>query len=234
MTLEARKIRLLMTLRRAGVTDARVLGAIERIPRELFVPDAFQDQAWEDTALPIDLGQTISQPVIVALMTQALELDERMAVLEVGTGSGYQAAVLSRLCRRLYTVERLKPLLAEAERRFQALRLHNITARHGDGMRGWPEQAPFERILVTAAGGDEPPKDLTEQLRVGGLMVIPLGGDYRNQRVVRIRRTASGFDREELWPVRFVPLLPGTSSDGSANQPGSPDPARPDGGTAAS
>ncbi len=207
MTIEARKIRLLMALRRNGVTDSRVLAAIEQIPRELFVPDPFQDQAWENTALPIELGQTISQPLVVGLMTQALELQDRQTVLEIGTGSGYQAAVLSRLCQRVYTVERLLPLLVEAERRFRALRLHNIATRHGDGTRGWPEQAPFERILVTAAGGPEAPKDLTDQLAVGGVMVIPLGDDDRGQRVVRIRRTETGLTREDLWPVRFVPLL---------------------------
>lgn len=196
-----------MALRRNGVTDSRVLAAIEQIPRELFVPDPFQDQAWENTALPIELGQTISQPLVVGLMTQALELQDRQTVLEIGTGSGYQAAVLSRLCQRVYTVERLLPLLVEAERRFRALRLHNIATRHGDGTRGWPEQAPFERILVTAAGGPEAPKDLTDQLAVGGVMVIPLGDDDRGQRVVRIRRTETGLTREDLWPVRFVPLL---------------------------
>lgn len=219
MTIEARKIRLIMALRRQGVTDTRVLGAIERIPRELFVPDAFQDQAWEDTALPIDLGQTISQPLVVALMTQLLDLHDRHRVLEIGTGSGYQAAILSRLCRRLYTVERLKPLLAEAEKRFETLKLRNITTRHGDGTRGWPELAPFERIMVTAAGGPEPPKDLTDQLAVGGVMVIPLGADYREQRVVRIRRTETGLDREELWPVRFVPLLSDAPSEDERARP---------------
>ena len=207
MSIDARKIRLLMALRRSGVTDTKVLAAIERVPRELFVPDAFQDQAWEDTALPIDLGQTISQPLIVALMTQALELHPRHLVLEIGTGSGYQAAVLARLCRRVFTIERLKPLMVEAEERFRALGIHNITTRHGDGTRGWPEQAPFARILVTAAGGPDAPKDLTDQLAVGGVMVIPLGGDYRDHKVVRIRRTDSGLTREDLWPVRFVPLL---------------------------
>lgn len=213
MSIEARKIRLVMSLRRSGVTDAKVLGAIERVPRELFVPDAFQDQAWEDTALPIDLGQTISQPLVVALMTQALELNDRVKVLEIGTGSGYQAAVLARLVRRVYTVERLKPLLQEAEKRFHALRLHNITTRHGDGTRGWKEQAPFPRIIVTAAAGPEPPKDLTDQLAVGGVMVIPLGGDYGEQRIVRIRRSETGLHREDLWPVRFVPLLPDVPAD---------------------
>ncbi|HYG85113.1 MAG TPA: protein-L-isoaspartate(D-aspartate) O-methyltransferase [Azospirillum sp.] len=214
MSIEARKIRLIMALRRQGVTDTRVLAAIERIPREMFVPPSFLDQAWEDTALPIDLGQTISQPLIVALMTQALDVGDRHRVLEVGTGSGYQAAVLSRLCRRLYTIERLHPLLHEAEKRFHALRLHNITTRHGDGTRGWPEAAPFQRIMVTAAGGAEPPKDLTEQLPVGGVMVIPLAaGSYGEQRVVRIRRSENGYDREDLWPVRFVPLLSDQPAD---------------------
>lgn len=213
MTIDARKIRLIMTLRRCGVTDTRVLAAIERIPREVFVPEMFQDQAWEDTALPIDHGQTISQPLVVALMTQALDVQDHQKVLEIGTGSGYQAAVLSRLCRRLFSVERLRPLLAEAERRLDALRLRNIVTRHGDGTRGWPEQAPFERIMVTAAGGPEPPKDLTDQLAVGGVMVIPLGGDYLEQKVVRIRRTETGLDREELWPVRFVPLLSDLPAD---------------------
>lgn len=207
MTYNPRKIRLLMALRGAGVTDTHVLAAIERIPRELFVPEAFQDRAWEDTALPIDLGQTISQPLVVGLMTQALELQPRHLVLEVGTGSGYQAAVLSRLCRRVFTIERLKPLLIEAEARFKALDIGNITTRLGDGTRGWPEQAPFARILVTAAGGPEPPKDLTDQLAVGGVLLIPLGTDHRDQRVVRVRRSEAGLIREDLWPVRFVPLL---------------------------
>ncbi|PGH53771.1 protein-L-isoaspartate O-methyltransferase [Azospirillum palustre] len=207
MTYNPRKIRLLMALRGAGVTDTHVLAAIERIPRELFVPEAFQDRAWEDTALPIDQGQTISQPLVVGLMTQALELLPRHLVLEVGTGSGYQAAVLSRLCRRVFTIERLKPLLREAEERFRALDIGTITTRLGDGTRGWPEQAPFARILVTAAGGPEPPKDLTDQLAIGGVLVIPLGTDHRDQKVVRFRRSEAGLIREDLWPVRFVPLL---------------------------
>lgn len=208
MSLAARAIRLVMQLRRCGVTDTAVLGTIERLPRESFLPSAFHDQAWEDRALPIGEGQTISQPLVVALMTQALELKDRHKVLEVGTGSGYQAAVLSRLCRRVYSVERHRPLLREAEARFAALRLHNITTRHGDGCKGWPEQSPFDRILVTAAAVGEPPKELTEQLAIGGIMIIPLGGPGREQSVWRIRRTEAGLDREELWPTRFVPLLP--------------------------
>jgi protein-L-isoaspartate(D-aspartate) O-methyltransferase len=204
----SRKIRLLMLLRRNGVSDTAVLRALETVPREAFVPAAFLDQAYEDTALPIGRGQTISQPQVVGLMTQALEITDRMKVLEIGTGSGYQAAVLAKVARRVYTIERHRPLLDEAEGRFLNLRLHNITTRHGDGMRGWPEAAPFERIIVTAGGGMDPPAELVSQLAVGGVMIIPLGADRREQRIVRIRRTESGLFREELWPVRFVPLLP--------------------------
>ena len=143
-------------------------------------------------------------------MTQALEVGDRHKVLEIGTGSGYQAAVLAKLCRRLYTIERHKELLDLALRRFAELRLHNITALCGDGTKGWPEQAPFDRIIVTAAqAGDTAPPALTEQLGIGGIMVIPMGDDSRSQRVVRFRRLESGFVREDLWPVRFVPLLPG-------------------------
>ena len=213
MTQEARRIRLLMKLRRSGVTDHRVLGAIERVPREVFVPDAFQDQAYEDTALPIGLGQTISQPLIVALMTQALQVDDLHKVLEVGTGSGYQSAVLAKLCRRLYTIERHRALLSVAEARFAELRLHNVTTRFGDGMVGWPEQAPFQRVMVTAAcATTEPPPALTDQLAVGGVLVIPMGDDRRHQHVVRFTRSETGLEREQLWPVRFVPLVPNLPS----------------------
>jgi len=208
VTVAARKIRLLMLLRRNGVTDTNVLRAIETVPREIFVPRTFTDQAYEDTALPIGHGQTISQPLVVGLMTQCLGVSDRLKVLEIGTGSGYQAAILSKLARRVYTVERHRPLLAEAEQRFQTLRLHNITARLGDGQRGWPEAAPFERILVTAGGGTEPPAELVNQLAIGGIMVIPLAVGQREQRVVRLLRTETGVQREELWPVRFVPLMP--------------------------
>lgn len=208
MSTEAHKIRLLMSLRRAGVTDARVLGAIERTPREFFVPAAFQDQAWEDVALPIDHEQTISQPLVVALMTQALNVHDRHRVLEIGTGSGYQAAVLSKLCRRLYTIERIRPLLQQAEERFRALKINNITARLGDGSKGWPEAPPFERIMVTAAGGEEPPPALLAQLAPGGVMVIPLGGEFGEQWVCRLTKGDDGaVQREALWPVRFVPLV---------------------------
>jgi protein-L-isoaspartate(D-aspartate) O-methyltransferase len=208
LSIDARKIRLIMQLRRSGVTDTSVLAVIERLPREAFVPRSFLDQAYEDMALPIGSGQTISQPLVVAMMTQALELHDRLKVLEVGTGSGYQAAVLSRLVRRVYTIERHRALLHEAEARFNQLGLHNITTRAGDGTKGWPEQAPFDRILVTAAADGDIPKTLTDQLAIGGVMIAPLGNDRRDQRVYRIRRTETGLQREELWPVRFVPLLP--------------------------
>ena len=208
---ESRKIRLLMSLRRSGVTDTKVLAAIERVPREVFVPPSFLDQAYEDMALPIGMGQTISQPLVVALMTQALEVGDRHKVLEIGTGSGYQGAVLAKLCRRLYTIERHKELLDLALRRFADLRIHNLTALCGDGTKGWPEQAPFDRIIVTAAHtGETAPPALIDQLGVGGVMVIPMGDDNRSQRVVRFRRLETGLVREDLWPVRFVPLLPGT------------------------
>jgi len=215
MTVAARKIRLIMRLRRAGIGDTNVLSAIERIPREAFVPDSFLDQAYEDRALPIGHGQTLSQPRVVALMTQALEIDRRIKVLEIGTGSGYQAAVLSRLCRRLYTIERHRGLQRAAERRFQELRLHNITARLGDGAKGWPEQAPFARIMVTAAAA-EVPESLVDQLAPGGIMVVPVGRPGADQALLRVTRNEDGFHEEILGDVRFVPLLEGLASDGAA------------------
>ncbi len=215
MTVAARKIRLIMRLRRAGIGDTNVLSAIERIPREAFVPDSFLDQAYEDRALPIGHGQTLSQPRVVALMTQALEIDRRIKVLEIGTGSGYQAAVLSRLCRRLYTIERHRGLQRAAERRFQELRLHNITARLGDGAKGWPEQAPFARIMVTAAAA-EVPESLVDQLALGGIMVVPVGRPGADQALLRVTRNEDGFHEEILGDVRFVPLLEGLASDGAA------------------
>jgi protein-L-isoaspartate(D-aspartate) O-methyltransferase len=206
---EPRVIRLLMELRRQGVSDTRVLGAIERVPRDVFVESPFLDQAYENRALPIGCGQTVSQPLVVALMSQALNVGERMKVLEVGTGSGYQAAVLANLCRRVYTVERYRPLLRLAEERFKRLRIHNITSRIGDGARGWPEQAPFDRIMVTAAAPDIPPA-LVDQLKVGGIMVLPLGDSHGlDQELVAITKTDHGIDIHPFLPVRFVPLVEG-------------------------
>lgn len=213
MSYEASKIRLVMELRRQGITDKRVMAAIERVPREQFVPTNFGSEAYDNIPLPIGQGQTISQPFIVAYMTQALELTDRMKVLEIGTGSGYQAVVLARLCRRVYTVERFKSLLREAEERFRSLNLHNITTRHGDGYKGWPELAPFERIIVTAAA-PELPQALIDQLAVGGILVAPVHIDG-DQKLIRLRRTEEGIKREVLMSVRFVPLVEGVARSAS-------------------
>jgi protein-L-isoaspartate(D-aspartate) O-methyltransferase len=214
VNLEAKKIRLIMELRRSWISDTSVLSAIELTSREAFLPEALHDRAYENVALPIDCGQTISQPLVVGVMTQALRMEERMRVLEVGTGSGYQTAILSRLCRRVYTIERYKRLMAQAEKRFTELGLTNITTRVGDGSKGWPEQAPIARILVTAAAADVPPA-LADQLDEGGIMIVPVGDEYGNQQVLRITRTAAGFDHEELLPVRFVPLVEGEPDSGA-------------------
>ena len=217
MTLEANKIRLIMELRAEGITDRRVLGAIERVPREVFVPETFRDQAYENTALPIGSGQTISQPSVVAFMTQCLEVGERMKVLEIGTGSGYQCAVLAKLCRRVYTIERHRELLLEAEARFRALRINNVTTKHGDGTKGWPEQAPFDRIIVTAAATREPPHALLEQLAPDGRMIAPVGDTPRDQHLYLFSFDADGaLVSEKLWPVRFVPLI-GDAGNGGGN-----------------
>ena len=209
-----KKLRLIMELRRGGIGDARVLSALERIPREMFVPATFADQAYENVALPIGRGQTVSQPLVVAHMTEALEIGARHKVLEIGTGSGYQAAVLAKLCRRVYSIERHRELLREAEQRLAKLRIHNVTLRFGDGTKGWPEQAPFDRIIVTAAA-TELPAVLADSLTIGGVLVAPVGEDRRDQLLLRIRRHESGFTTEELGAVRFVPLVAGLPRDGS-------------------
>ena len=201
------KARLIMTLRGMGVVEADVLSAMERVPRELFVPTALSQHAYENASLPIALEQTISQPYIVARMTAALELTGRERVLEIGTGSGYQAAILSFLCRRVYSIERLRPLLVEAENRFRKLRITNVTSKFGDGAKGWPEGAPFDRVILTCAP-PEIPATLLNQLKTGGIMVAPEGRD-REQSLVVIRRTEEGVERRELLPVRFVPLVEG-------------------------
>ena len=206
------KIRLLKELRGQGIADPDVLSAIERVPREMFVPEAFRSRANDNDALPIGHGQTISQPVVVAYMTGELELGGRMKVLEIGTGSGYQAAVLSRLCRRVYTIERYRALLRQAERRFDELRFSNITTRWDDGSRGWPEVAPFERIIVTAAAVDVPPV-LLDQLAPDGIMILPVGGDDEDQQLLKCRKRGEEVEYETLWPVRFVPLLADTVDD---------------------
>jgi protein-L-isoaspartate(D-aspartate) O-methyltransferase len=214
---DPRQIQLLMELRGQGITDPRVLDAMEKTPREVFVDEPLEYAAWNNTALPIACGQTISQPFVVAYMTQHLDVQPSHRVLEIGTGSGYQAAVLSPLCRRVYTIERHKPLLKQAEDRFKALGLHNITTRHGDGYKGWPEQAPFDRILLAAAPPSVPPT-LIEQLKPGGELIAPVGtiseanrdaAESFSQRLTKMIRTETGVKEEVLIPVLFVPMLSG-------------------------
>ncbi len=202
---------LILRLRRAGVTDMRVVSAIESVPREIFVPADTQSEAYAERALPIDCGQTISAPVIVGMMTVALDVGDRDRVLEIGTGTGYQSAVLARLARRVYTMDRFRTLMAAAESRFKSLRLGNITTLVGDGMQGWPEQAPFDRIIVTAAGEEVPPA-LKKQVRVGGVIVIPVGPADGIQKLLRLERTEDGFTEKTLADVRFVPLIPGKAA----------------------
>jgi protein-L-isoaspartate(D-aspartate) O-methyltransferase len=206
------RIGLIMQLRRRGIRDNNVLRAIERVPRELFVDPEWIDYAYKDDALPLrinaDESVTISQPYVVAFMTERLELDDRHKVLEIGTGSGYQAAVLSHLCRRVYTVERWRELQKAAERRLTALGITNVSTIIGDGWLGWPPQAPFDRIIVTAAA-KEAPLALLEQLKVGGRMIIPLGESRETQNLVQIDKTETGLTKTNLLPVRFVPLVHG-------------------------
>ena len=201
------KAQLIMTLRGQGIGDATVLSALESVPRELFVPPALRQHAYENASMPIALDQTISQPYVVARMTEALRLTGRERVLEIGCGSGYQAAVLTYLCRRVYSMERLKPLLVDAENRLRDLRISNISLRHGDGVKGWPEAAPFDRIILTC-GSAKIPDILLQQLKIDGIMVAPEGTDSAQQLVV-ITRRESGFEREVLMPVTFVPLIEG-------------------------
>ena len=207
-----RKMQFLYALRSKGVTDTRVLSAMEKIDRGPFIRGYFSGRAYEDMPLPIACGQTISQPSIVGLMTQALKLSARDKVLEVGTGSGYQAAILSQLARRVYTVDRHRRLVQEANSIFIQLDLTNITAITADGSFGLPDQAPFDRILVTAAAED-PPGPLLAQLKIGGIMVVPVGQSDTVQRLIRVTRHETGFDYDELRPVRFVPLIEGLSRD---------------------
>lgn len=202
------RIGLIMQLRKRGISDTRVLRAMELVPREVFVDQAFVSQAYEDAALPIDCGQTISQPYVVAHMTERLALQPDHKVLEIGTGSGYQAAVLSHLCARVFTIERYRELQKVATERFQQLGIDNITTIIGDGWLGWPPEAPFDRIIVTAAASD-PPEALVEQLAVGGRMIIPLGPTRETQFLTQIDKREDGISSTELLPVRFVPLVKG-------------------------
>ena len=207
-----RRAKLVLGLRSGGVTEPAVLNAIEAIQRDLFVPQLFKERAWEDSALPIACGQTISQPLIVGLMTQALQLKGRHRVLEIGTGSGYQTAVLARLVRYVYTVERYRTLLGEAEARLKRLHVQNVISRFGDGHEGWPEQAPFDRVLVTAAPAEEP-RRLLEQLKPNGVLVAPVGRGPVQSLLRYVGDGKGAFVKEELGEVRFVPLLSGVARD---------------------
>jgi len=207
-----RKMQFLYAIRSKGVTDTRVLSAMESVDRGPFITGLFADRAYEDMPLPIACGQTISQPSVVGLMTQALEITPRDKVLEVGTGSGYQAAILSKLARRVYSVDRHRRLVHEARAIFDDLNLSNITTLTADGTLGVPEQAPFDRIIVTAAAEDTP-GPLLAQLKEGGIMVLPVGQSDAVQHLIRVRKTPEGLEYDELRSVRFVPLLEGLGKD---------------------
>ena len=198
--------RLIEDLRGRGIQDERVLQAMEAIPRERFLDRTFSARAYEDSALPIGEGQTISQPYTVAYQTQALKLQPREKILEIGTGSGYQTAILAKMDLRVFTIERHVHLLEEARKRLESLGFHRIISRAGDGTRGWPEYAPFDAILITA-GAPDVPESLTKQLSpAGGRMVIPIGGQ-RNQKMYLIRRNGEELTAEELNNFAFVPLI---------------------------
>jgi protein-L-isoaspartate(D-aspartate) O-methyltransferase len=199
----ARRSMVAEQLRGRDIWNSRVLEVMERIPRHLFVPDDVRAQAYRDHPLPIGHGQTISQPYIVAFMTQALDVRPEHKVLEIGTGSGYQAAVLGALAREVYTIEIVAPLAASATRTLAELKYKNVHVRAGNGYRGWPEEAPFDRIIVTAAPEEVPPA-LIDQLKVEGLMAIPVGSAVQELRIMR--RTASGMRTLQTLPVRFVPM----------------------------
>jgi len=195
-----------------GIGDSRVLQAMRTVPRHLFVPKGYMKQAYADRPLPIGHGQTISQPFIVAYMTEVLELEGHERVLEIGTGSGYQAAVLSLLVEEVYTIEILKALADQARTRLYELGYNNVNVKWGDGYKGWPEQAPFDAIIVTAAP-PEMPQALVSQLRVGGRMVVPVGAG--SQDLIRVVKSESGAKTETLLPVLFVPMVHGEDVDKS-------------------
>lgn len=216
MNLEGRRIRMVMELRRAGITDARVLGAMERVDRAAFVPSAWQNQAYDDRPLPIGHGQTISQPAVVGIMLQALDVGQRMRVLEIGVGSGYQTALLSCLCRSVYGVERIRDLLDDAKGKLERGGFDNLFLRWADGGGGWPEAAPFDRIVAAAAAADVPGA-LADQLKIGGVLVLPVGEEGGRQQLWRIeRRGEEQFDTREIGDVAFVPFLSGAVADQAA------------------
>ena len=205
---DEKKMQFILSVRSKGVVDDNVLKAIESLNREHFLKGVFAQRAYEDTPLPIECGQTISKPSVVGIMTQALKITTRDKILEIGTGSGYQTAILSKLARRVYSIERFKPLYDEARQIFKKLNLNNITPIWGDGSQGIVEQQPFDRIIVTAAAEDPPPI-LLNQLKVGGIMIIPVGQSDEIQKLIKVERTETNFKYEDLCDVRFVPLLEG-------------------------
>ena len=207
-----------MSLRQAGVTDAKIIAAFERIPRDFFVPSTFRDRSYDETALPIGMGQTISDPNVVARMISALGIGKRLKVLEIGTGSGYQTAILTQLYRRVYSIERHASLLADAEARLAAVKCFNVTTQLGDGQKGWPVQSPFDRIII-AASSQNIPDILLGQLAEDGVMVSPIGPVHGVQRVMRIAKNRDGVDVQDLFDARFLPLIGGMpETDGTTNR----------------
>ena len=207
------KMQFLFAIRSRGVTDKRVLTAMENVDRGLFVKGIFSDRAYEEMPLPIECGQTISQPSVVGIMTQALNITPRDTVLEVGTGSGYQTVILSQLARRVYTDERYKRLVMSSKLVFEHLKTTNIISLFADGSHGLPDQAPFDKIILTAAAED-PPGPLLAQLKIGGIMVLPVGQSDAVQSLIKVTRSQTGFDYEDIRDVRFVPLVEGLGKDG--------------------
>src|SRR5215470_11425962 len=197
----------LLTLRRRGIVDAAVLRGMDEVPRERFVEAAFADSAYADQALPITCGQTISQPFVVAYMTEQLAVMPHHRVLEVGTGSGYQAAVLSRLAHEVVSIERYRTLADQARERLKSYGCENVNVVVGDGFSGVPERAPYDRIMITAAA-ETVPQALLEQLAPEGIMILPLGSHDGSQHIIKITKSETGTRRENLIPVRFVPMLP--------------------------
>jgi len=205
--LDVRKIRLTLELRESGISNSKVLSAIEKIPREIFIPENFRNQAYENIALPIGENQTISQPYIVALMTQSLDLHKNHKVLELGTGSGYQSTILSMLARRVYTIERIKSLLVKAEEKFAELKISNIVTKHGDGNLGWPEQNPFDRIMFTAAT-----KKISDTffdfINENGIIIAPMIA-HNTQKLIKYIKINNQIKSETIAEVLFVPNLSG-------------------------
>ncbi len=206
--LDVKKIRLILELREAGISDTKILSAIEKIPREKFIPENFRNQAYDNLALPIGDNQTISQPFVVAKMTQLLEIHQNHKILEIGTGSGYQSAILSKLARRVYTIERIKNLLIKAEKVFEDLKISNIVSKYADGNLGWKEQIPFDRIIITAAT-NQISKEISSQIHEGGIIVSPMVNNNK-QIIMKYKKINNVLISEVFDDVLFVPNLSGT------------------------